>query len=188
SRAVHHRARDGDALRLPVGELGRARPRAIGETERAEHRTHTRPILRESSEVLGEHEVVLDREASDQMELLGDEADVLAAEPVKPRPRGGGEVLAGDLNVAGAGPKQSGENAEQRRLPAARSAEDEPVLTDRRAPRIEREHLPIAVAMSKACDGNHDEIARAASRRTSVAAGGVRSNRRGYCVTLLMTQ
>ena len=60
---------------------------AVGEPQRPEHLARARAILRQPGEVLREHQVVLDAEAGDEMQLLRHEPDVPAAKAVELRAR-----------------------------------------------------------------------------------------------------
>ena len=89
------------------------------------------------------------------MELLRHEPDVPPAEAVELGPGERAEILPGDRYPPLARPQQPAEDAEQRRLAAPRRPEHQPVLAHGRAPRIEREHLPVPVAVAEALDGDH---------------------------------
>ncbi len=134
---------------------------------------HARAILGDPGEVLGEQQILVDAEAGDEMQLLWHETDAAPAEAVE---RGAGEraeVLPVHRYASGARPQQPADDAEQRGLPAPGGAEHEPPLPGLGPPRVEREHLPVTVAVAEAFDRDHMESGSADCAATTAAGRGI---------------
>src|SRR5262249_34363391 len=125
ARAVEEGARDGDALLLPAGELGRPPVGVVFEAHAGEGLAGA--LLAEAADggEGGRHRDVLDaREVIEEVEGLEHEPDALVA-------RAGGlgvveaeEIGAGDVALAGVGPVEPADDVEERRLPRARLSDE----------------------------------------------------------------
>ena len=153
--AVHHRARDGDALLLALRQLARP-PRAfVSDAEGAERVGDARVVLRHLREVLRKAQVVAHAEMLHEVQRLQHDADRRAAPAIEPRGVQTCEVLSRDFHLAFARPNQAGNDVKQRRLAAARGTEHEPALALRHRPLGKPQRLHDAIAMRQAADRDH---------------------------------
>src|SRR5438034_7402204 len=120
-RARGERARDRDPLALARRESIRAVIEAGGETDLGER---GRSVAANPAYLQPELDVLERGEVRDESRLLRHERDVLAADGGDARPAQASDLLALDEYVAAARAVEAGEQVEERRLAAARPADD----------------------------------------------------------------
>ena len=157
-RLWRQRAADRDALLLPAGQLLRIAPREIAEPEPL-HQFAVPGRIVPPGEARLEFQIVLDRQARDQIELLEHEAQLIA-----PQRRAAGIVESGERHpaepdVAAVGRIQPRDQMQQRALAAAAFAGQRHALGGRDAQIHPAQHgdrlVRRAVALGEIFDFEH---------------------------------
>ena len=123
-RPVDERPGDRDALPLAAGQPRRVGVAAVGDPQRGEQFLRALPGVARPhpGELGGQQHVVDHRHVVEEVEELEDHADLAAAEPGRTGLRQHVHPLVADPDRAAGRPVHPGDEVEQRRLAAARTA------------------------------------------------------------------
>ena len=174
-RPCDERPGDGDALLLSARELRGPVVEAVAQAHAIDQRSELAAVDRTPGDGERQREVLGGAQHRQQVERLEDEADLVAAQCGELALLQPGDLDAVDLDRAGGGPVEPGEEMHEGRLARARRAHDgrQPAALEIDGRAAQRVHDGVALAVaSREAARPHDGVGHHPRPRRGLATGG----------------